>query len=278
MWEDSFVRLLDKVENRYFGKYTAFVNDNSDPENRGRLRLQVPSVLGPIISGWALPCAPYGGVQGQGIFFVPDVGAGVWVEFEGGDPDYPIWVGTFWSKPGGTTEVPPPADSQSPPTSKIIATKNHVIELADADGSEAIKITDSKNKNVVVLDSNGISIEDQNNNKITLTSSGIDVKDANGNEAALTSSGIDLKDANGNEVAMASAGTTISAAQIKLGQGASQPLVLGTMLNSLLGPYLTLLATHVHPTAAPGAPTLPSPAIAAAPSLSGALSTKHMVE
>jgi uncharacterized protein involved in type VI secretion and phage assembly len=277
MIEDSVVRLLDKTENRYYGKYTAFVNDNSDPENRGRLRLQVPSVLGSVISGWALPCTPFGGVAGQGIFFVPDVGAGVWVEFEGGDPDYPIWVGTFWSKPGGTTEVPKPADSQSPPTSKIIATKNHTIELADADGSEAIKVTDSKNNNVIVLDSNGISIQDANNNTIKLTSSGIDVKDANGNEAALTSSGIDLKDANGNEVAMAAAGTTLTSQQIKLGESASQALVLGTMLNSLLGPYLKLISTHVHPTAAPGPPS-PSPAIAVAPDLSSALSTKHLVE
>jgi uncharacterized protein involved in type VI secretion and phage assembly len=187
-------------------------------------------VLGPdVVSGWALPCAPFGGAQGQGFFFIPDVGAGVWVEFEGGDPDYPIWVGTFWSKPGGTSEVPAPADGQAPPTSKIIATKNHTIELADEEGNEAIKITDSANQNVVVLDKDGISVQDQNGNQITLTSSGIDIQDANGNEVAMTGSGIDVKDLNGNELALTSSGTTINALQIKLGQAASVPVLTGAL-------------------------------------------------
>lgn len=152
--------LMDRMEARFYGKYRAFVADNADQENRGRLRLRIPDVLGnDVVSGWALPCAPYGGTAGQGFFYIPDKDAGVWVEFEQGNLDYPIWVGTFWAKPGGTTEVPPPGDSQSPPTSKIIKTKNHTIELADADGSETIIITDAKNKNVVTLDQNGVKIQ-----------------------------------------------------------------------------------------------------------------------
>jgi uncharacterized protein involved in type VI secretion and phage assembly len=88
-----------------------------------------------------------------------DKDAGVWVEFEHGLLDYPVWVGTFWAKPGGTTEVPPPGDSQSPPTSKIIKTKNHTIELADEDGKETITITDAKNKNIFTLDKDGVKIQ-----------------------------------------------------------------------------------------------------------------------
>src|SRR4051794_36036216 len=99
--DDFIARLLDKTEHRYFGKYPAFVVDNADPEHRGQLRLQIPSVLGrDIVSGWAMPCAPFGGASGQGFFFIPDKGAGVWAEFVAGLLDYPIWVGTFWSKPG----------------------------------------------------------------------------------------------------------------------------------------------------------------------------------
>ncbi|MGH7597042.1 MAG: phage baseplate assembly protein V [bacterium] len=179
--EDLLARLLEKIENRYYGKYRAFVVDNADPENRGRLRLRVPSILGnEVVSGWALPCAPYGGAANQGFFFIPEVDAGVWVEFEAGNLDYPVWVGTFWSKPGGTTEVPQPADGQSPPTSKMIKTLKHTIELADEDGSEAIKIEDS-NGNKIILDSNGTKIEDKNGNKITLDSSGMQVEDKNSN-------------------------------------------------------------------------------------------------
>jgi len=159
MSDDLIARLLDKTEHRYFGKYTAFVADNADPENRGRLRLRIPSVLGEnVISGWAMPCVPYGGASGQGFFFIPDKDAGVWVEFEAGLLDHPIWVGTFWSKPGGTTEVPAPGGSQSPPTSKIIKTANHTIELADAQGSESITITD-KAGNQITLASEGVTIK-----------------------------------------------------------------------------------------------------------------------
>jgi len=282
--EQSVVRLLDKVENRYYGKYTAFVTDNSDPENRGRLRLQIPAVLGSVVSGWALPCAPFGGVAGQGIFFVPDVGAGVWVEFEGGDPAYPIWVGTFWSKPGGTTEVPPPADSQSPPTSKIIATQNHTIELADADGSEAIIITDTKNNNKVTLDKDGIAVQDHNGNKVTLDSDGIAIQDHNGNKVTLDSDGIAIQDQdqNGNKVVLTKDGTkiedknansvmletssiTIEGNKIKIGANASsEVLIKGQTLVQLLTTLETNLIAHTHignlgaPTSPPTPPLPPS--------------------
>ncbi len=263
MPEDVLVRLLDKVEHRFLGKYTAFVADNADPENRGRLRLHIPSVLGPdVISGWALPCAPYGGAKGQGIFFVPDKDAGVWVEFEAGNPSYPIWVGTFWSKPGGTTEVPSPGDSQSPPTAKIIATAKHIIEFEDADGSEAITITDSTNNNVVKLNSDGITVQDTNGNVITLSSSGTDVKDKIGNEITLQSSG-----------------TTIKSSAIKVGSdSAAQPLVLGTQLSTQLTSLMVWLSTHMH-TGNLGAPTSP-PMVPPSSSVdfSQILSTKHMTE
>jgi len=160
MTDKLSTELFEKVERRYYGKYRAFVSDNSDPENRGRLRLQIPDALGDsVISGWALPCAPYGGTAGQGFFYIPDNKAGVWVEFEQGNLDYPVWVGTFWAKPGGTTEVPDPASSQSPPTSKIIKTANHTIELADASGSETITIKDIQNSNTITLSKDGVNVE-----------------------------------------------------------------------------------------------------------------------
>jgi hypothetical protein len=87
---------------RYYGKYRGTVINNIDPEQRGRIMALVPDVLGLTPSSWALPCVPIAGKQ-QGMFALPQVGAGVWIEFEQGDPDYPIWVGGFW---GIATEVP----------------------------------------------------------------------------------------------------------------------------------------------------------------------------
>jgi uncharacterized protein involved in type VI secretion and phage assembly len=86
----------------YYGKYRGIVINNIDPEQRGRIQVvvaDVPTLLPPT---WAMPCLPVGGIQ-NGMFTVPPIGAGVWVEFEQGDTDYPIWVGCYW---GSAAEVP----------------------------------------------------------------------------------------------------------------------------------------------------------------------------
>src|SRR4051812_43305263 len=87
--------------NRYYGKYRGKVEVNVDPMMLGRLQVSAPAVLGSGTMSWAMPCVPFAG-SGVGLFIIPPVGANVWVEFEGGDPDYPIWSGCFW----GTGEVP----------------------------------------------------------------------------------------------------------------------------------------------------------------------------
>ena len=97
---------------RYYGKYRATVFNNVDPEMRGRIQALVPDVLGLIPSTYALPCVPVAG-KSSGAFFVPEIGAGVWIEFEQGDPDYPIWAGCFW---GIAAEVPLMGAASPPPS------------------------------------------------------------------------------------------------------------------------------------------------------------------
>jgi len=86
----------------YYGKYRGTVINNVDPLQIGRIQALVPDVTGVVPSSWALPCAPIAGIQ-NGMFAVPVIGSGVWIEFEQGDPDYPIYVGGFW---GTAAEVP----------------------------------------------------------------------------------------------------------------------------------------------------------------------------
>src|SRR6476661_3350293 len=95
-----------KPNKKYIGKYRGTVLLNVDPEQRGRLQLTIPDVLGPIPSSWAEPCVPLAGPTGppMGVYMVPPIGAGVWVEFENGDPNYPVWVGCRWGLP---SDVPP---------------------------------------------------------------------------------------------------------------------------------------------------------------------------
>jgi hypothetical protein len=98
------------ADEKFYGKYRGLVLNNVDPLGKGRLLVQVPDVLGLSTSSWAMPCVPVAGLQ-TGHYVVPLIGAGVWVEFEGGDPDYPIWVGGFW---GSRAEIPATANLATP--------------------------------------------------------------------------------------------------------------------------------------------------------------------
>lgn len=89
-------------EKKYFGKFRGTVINVVDPEQRGRIQAMVPDVSGFALSSWALPAFPIGGIQ-QGMFSLPIQGSGVWIEFEQGNLDYPIWTGIFY---GSAAEVP----------------------------------------------------------------------------------------------------------------------------------------------------------------------------
>jgi hypothetical protein len=116
----------------FFGKYRGTVGNNLDPMQQGRIQVSVPAVLGDGRLSWAMPCTPYAG-PGVGFFAVPPVGANVWVEFEGGDPDYPIWSGCFW----GTGEAPAmPAIAEM----KVLKTSTATITLNDIPGAGGITI------------------------------------------------------------------------------------------------------------------------------------------
>jgi hypothetical protein len=80
---------------RFYGVYRGIVTDKLDPLNKGRLKLRVPQVLAEETTGWAWPSYQPGVIN-----VLPEVGSGVFVMFEGGDPSFPVWLGAF-------TETPP---------------------------------------------------------------------------------------------------------------------------------------------------------------------------
>ncbi|MDX1546662.1 MAG: phage baseplate assembly protein V [Rhodothermales bacterium] len=112
---------------QFFGKYRGQVQNNIDPMMQGRVQVSVPAVLGEGSLSWAMPCAPYAG-SGVGFFAIPPNGANVWVEFEGGDPDYPIWSGCFW----GVGEVPA---QPALPFVKVLQTDAIMLKLDDTPGA-----------------------------------------------------------------------------------------------------------------------------------------------
>lgn len=240
-----------------YGKYRGFVTDNADPDKRARVKLRVPALLGDTETDWALPCLPCGGLGNEGFFAAPAVGAQVWVEFEGGSLDFPIWTGTFWQSSGDA-----PQEAQDPPTTKVLRTaKGHVLLLEDKDDAEEVKLLHASGA-MLDFDHDGNAVlADKSGAKLTLDAANKQavLEDANGNTLTLSNQGATLQDANGNKLEMAASGVklstsatvTLEGSQVMLGGAGGEPLIKGTS-------FLTLFATHVHPTGVgPSGPPVP---------------------
>jgi uncharacterized protein involved in type VI secretion and phage assembly len=152
----------------FYGKFRGVVTDTSDPSKLGRIRAKVQDVLGDNESGWALPASPYAG-NGVGLFLLPPTNASVWIEFEHGDPDYPIWSGCFWAQ----NEAP---DTAASAEKKMLKTANCTITLDDTAGS------------------GGVTIETKDGAKIKLSSSGIEIDDGNGGKLKLSGPQVSIND------------------------------------------------------------------------------------
>jgi uncharacterized protein involved in type VI secretion and phage assembly len=144
----------------FIGKFRATVTDNRDPLMKGRVRVKAPDVYGENDSGWALPALPYTG-NGVGLFLIPPTGASVWVEFEHGDPDYPIWAGGFWSE----SEVPA---SPGVAEMKVLKTDTATITLNDTPGAGGITI-ETKAGMKIKIDTTGIEINNGLNASVKLS-------------------------------------------------------------------------------------------------------------
>lgn len=113
------------AETKWLGKYRAIVMDNNDPERRGRIRVQCPTVLGNYLSSWCEPCIPYA-TDYAGDYYVPPVNEAIWVEFEEGDVDKPIWNGGWYK-----IDSSPLKQGSNPEDYRYITFKNSVIRMGD---------------------------------------------------------------------------------------------------------------------------------------------------
>jgi uncharacterized protein involved in type VI secretion and phage assembly len=159
----------------FYGKYRGVVTDVNDPRMIGRIKAMVPDVMGDRESGWAMPSVPFGG-DGMGFFALPKVGAGVWIEFECGDPDYPIWSGCWW---GSVAEVPPKLLAPPPPSKKvmIVTEGGHSLLLDDTPGIGGITLETADGAKIVM---NALGIEINNGKGAVIKMTGPQVSINNG--------------------------------------------------------------------------------------------------
>lgn len=145
---------------RYYGKYRGTVVNNIDPMMRGRLLVTVADVGGLTPSSWAEACVPLAGPTGppMGSYFVPPIGAGVWVEFEGGDPSYPIWAGCRWGSPA---EIPPLAHAGLPISPNIVlqTAGQNTLVISDLPGPTGGIMLKSATGATLIVNDTGIYLQ-----------------------------------------------------------------------------------------------------------------------
>ena len=154
-------------EIKYYGKYRGVVLNNVDPMQMGRLMVQVPDVAGLVPSSWAMPCVPIAGIQ-NGMVALPIIGSGVWVEFEQGDPDHPIWSGCFW---GSAAEIPALALTVPPAVPGITfqTPLQNGITINDVPGPTGGIMLKSATGATIIINDTGIYIQNGKGASIVMT-------------------------------------------------------------------------------------------------------------
>jgi uncharacterized protein involved in type VI secretion and phage assembly len=154
--------VLDHARNRFYGKYRGVVTDVDAATMR--VKASVPAVLPGAPTGWCAPCVPYAGPQ-VGFLMLPEVGSGVWIEFEGGDVSFPIWTGCYWS----AGDVPSSASADV----KTIVTTAGTLSFDNTGG--AVTLAGSA-QNTLVLDQTGATVT-AGSGKVEVGIAGVSVND-----------------------------------------------------------------------------------------------------
>ncbi len=267
---------IERLEAQYFGKYRGVVIDNKDPQQLGRVRVWVPSLFptegnaqpdtdSPSVSDWAWPCLPFGGGPDQGFFFVPEPASKVWVEYEEGNLDNPIWVGVFWSAPGGQTEIPTEARDMeaNEPRRRVLRTSSgHVLEFCDVEGQETVTLRHKDGAMLSFDEKGSVTIANKEGTFVYLNADQGELAfaDENGNNVRLGDANVTLTNKEGTVVDIAGAAVQVIAKNVmvrsdtvSLGEGAMEPAILGRA-------FAAIFDAHVHPTAlGPSGPPIPVP-------------------
>lgn len=148
------------------GVYRGIVTDNNDPDQLGRVLVKIPSIWGDAVhTSWVEPSFP-----STEFFIVPPVGAQVWIMFDEGDPDSPIYIGSFLK-----TEEPHSEAKSVAPKARSIKTEESLRITLDDDVREiVIQVNDltnivlRKDDNKIIIDAEAVEIGEGASHPIVL--------------------------------------------------------------------------------------------------------------
>jgi hypothetical protein len=275
---------LETVFGRYYSCYRGIVIDNIDPDKEGKIIARVPMITGNSDLGeWCYPKACVAG-DGFGIFHPPDIGSGVWVEFENGQLDAPLYSGGWWATIDGTLELPSDLQQQAatePPTAYgwYTSTGHHLFFETKTD-NEQVRLGwhrpgDDKYSYVSIDSDGSVQMQNHQGTFVKLNAKdgqeGVTVMDKHGNVISTTETSVQCVHSKGalvelkegvatlmaDEVVLSGQGLNVSTGGCTLGNGATEPVVLGNKLLALWTQAVTAFTAHTHPTSAPGSPTGP---------------------
>lgn len=179
-------------QQRFYGKYRGVVINVFDPERRGRIVVQVPAIYKDGLSGWAEPCLLLTGIR-AGLLALPQIGSSVWVEFEQGDPERPIWCGGFWQT--GT------APSALIPLQTVLQTAGgNSILIDDTPGTGGITLTTLAGDTMQISPALGAVLKTFLGDKLEINAAGITLQTSSGNKLMISSVGIELSTTQGASV------------------------------------------------------------------------------
>jgi hypothetical protein len=251
----------------YVGSYRGIVEDNADPENRGRIKAHVPAVgqeRAPHV--WIKP-SQFGAGPNRGAFWPPEIGDAVYVKFAQGNPSKPeFYEGGWYGYPEDESDAPEELRPDGVPTTRGFVTRmGHSLVMSDEEGDERLELTWNKpNSGDAALSDvsqtasrPGSTSQGGGTASLKFTSDGsVEIRDNSNPEQSVIlnaqEGNIQIEDKYGNKVVLDSRGVRIEGVLVDLGGDATDGVIKG---NS----WLQWAAVHTHPTSmgASGPPTTP---------------------
>jgi uncharacterized protein involved in type VI secretion and phage assembly len=152
---------------KYYGVYRATVLNNVDPMLLGRINVSVPAASSVTPTTFCDPCFPFTGKQ-MGAFMIPQIGASVWIMFQGGNPDFPVWMGGLYANQG---EVPALALAGVPGDASVVfqSQLQNTIAISDLPGPTGGIMLKSTTGATIIVNDTGIYIQNGKGASIVMT-------------------------------------------------------------------------------------------------------------